>query len=104
MKPMWREKHYGIRHASAYIAISENTARDLVRFFPAIAEDPVTVAYCGVRKPFLTSQSRRDEEFSNEVRDFKTILYVVLVVGLVIKIQFYSSAHLLNLPVNKALK
>ena len=60
----WREKHYGIRHASAYIAISENTARDLVRFFPAIAEDPVTLAYCGVKSLFSPASPE-------EIRTFK---------------------------------
>jgi hypothetical protein len=46
--PMWREKHYGIQHASSYIAVSENTARDLVKFFPHISLETVTVAHCGV--------------------------------------------------------
>ncbi|HBK22989.1 MAG TPA: glycosyl transferase group 1, partial [Planktothrix sp. UBA10369] len=62
-EPMWREKHYGIRHASAYIAISENTARDLVRFFPAIAEEPVTVAYCGVESLFLPAGQEEMRNF-----------------------------------------
>src|SRR5262249_37297965 len=31
--PMWREKAYAVHHASAHAAISESTARDLVRFF-----------------------------------------------------------------------
>ncbi|MEG4119586.1 glycosyltransferase [Microcoleus sp. N9_B4] len=62
-EPMWREKHYGIRHASAYIAISENTARDLVRFFPAIAEDPVTVAYCGVESLFSPASPEEMRNF-----------------------------------------
>src|SRR4028119_392834 len=44
-EPMWREKHHGIRHASAYIAISENTAQDLVNFFPNIALGSVSVAH-----------------------------------------------------------
>lgn len=51
-EPMWREKHNGIRHASAYISISENTARDLVKFFPNISSDLVTVAHCGVKSTF----------------------------------------------------
>jgi hypothetical protein len=50
---MWREKHYGIRQASAYIAISENTARDLVQAFPHISSDSVTVAHCGVKPTFF---------------------------------------------------
>jgi len=51
-EPMWREKHYGIRHASAYITISHNTASDLLKFFPDIAPELVTVAYCGISKSF----------------------------------------------------
>lgn len=50
--PMWTEKHHGIRHATAYIAISENTARDLVKCFPEISPESVTVAHCGIDKAF----------------------------------------------------
>ena len=42
--PMWQEKHYGIQHASSYIAISENTANDLVKCFPDISLESVTIA------------------------------------------------------------
>ncbi|MGL5061722.1 MAG: methyltransferase domain-containing protein, partial [Microcoleus sp.] len=48
----WREKHCAIRHASAWMAISENTARDLVRFFPQIPLDAVAVAHCGIDANF----------------------------------------------------
>ena len=50
--PMWREKHHGIRQGSAYITISEQTARDLVEFFPEIPRDRVTVAPCGIQPEF----------------------------------------------------
>ncbi len=50
---MWQEKHQGIQHASAYIAISENTARDLVNFFPHISLAAVKVALCGIKSTFL---------------------------------------------------
>jgi glycosyltransferase involved in cell wall biosynthesis/predicted O-methyltransferase YrrM len=46
--PMWREKHHGIKHAAAYIAVSENTAHDLVKCFPHIALDSVVIAKNGV--------------------------------------------------------
>jgi glycosyltransferase involved in cell wall biosynthesis len=46
--PMWQEKHYGIQHASAYLAVSENTARDLVKCFPDISLESVIVAQNGV--------------------------------------------------------
>lgn len=45
---IWVEKHAGIRHASAFIAISKNTANDLCRFFPAIRPEQVSIAHCGV--------------------------------------------------------
>ncbi|BAY13507.1 glycosyltransferase [Calothrix sp. NIES-2098] len=51
-EPMWREKHNGIKHASAFIAISENTAKDLSKFFPAIPLESITVAHCGVDSLF----------------------------------------------------
>jgi glycosyltransferase involved in cell wall biosynthesis len=50
--PMWREKHYGIQHAAAHVAISQNTAHDLMTFFPEIGAASVTVAYPGVDTTF----------------------------------------------------
>ena len=63
--PMWREKHQAIRHASAYIAISENTARDLVKFFPNISPETITVAPCGVKATFFPATLE-------EVNSFRT--------------------------------
>jgi predicted O-linked N-acetylglucosamine transferase (SPINDLY family)/glycosyltransferase involved in cell wall biosynthesis len=53
--PMWREKHYGIAHACAYISVSENTARDLVKYFPHISPESITVAHCGIDRTFSPS-------------------------------------------------
>ncbi|AFY41987.1 methyltransferase domain-containing protein [Nostoc sp. PCC 7107] len=50
--PMWQVKHQGIKQASAYIAISEHTAHDLSNCFPEIPVESVTIAHCGVKKPF----------------------------------------------------
>ncbi|WP_414623496.1 glycosyltransferase [Calothrix sp. CCY 0018] len=63
--PMWREKHYGIQHASAYIAVSENTARDLVKCFPDLNSDSIAVAPLGVNNTFHPGQLE-------EVNVFKT--------------------------------
>ena len=41
--PMWREKHIGISHASAFVSISGQTKVDLLRFFPQIAAEKITV-------------------------------------------------------------
>ncbi|GAX34867.1 FkbM family methyltransferase [Nodularia sp. NIES-3585] len=53
-EPMWLEKHNGIKHASAYISISENTAKDLSKLFPDIPLESITVAHCGVDSIFST--------------------------------------------------
>jgi glycosyltransferase involved in cell wall biosynthesis len=50
--PMWREKHYGVQHASAHVAISHSTARDLARFFPELDVGAIVVAYPGVGATF----------------------------------------------------
>lgn len=64
--PMWREKHYAIRHATAYVAVSENTARDLVKVFPNISSDSVTVAHNGVSHQIFSPAN------AQEINLFKT--------------------------------
>ncbi|HEY9862736.1 MAG TPA: glycosyltransferase [Candidatus Obscuribacterales bacterium] len=61
--PMWQEKHHGIEHASAYITISENTAQDLVHFFPKINKNQITVAHCGVPAVFSPATSGEVQQF-----------------------------------------
>ena len=61
--PMWREKHHGIKHASAYITISENTAQDLVHFFPKINKNQITVAHCGVPAVFSPATPGEIQQF-----------------------------------------
>ena len=64
--PMWREKHDGIQHASAYIAISDNTAHDLVKFYPYISLESIVIAHCGVNKSFLTASLGEINSFSSK--------------------------------------
>ncbi|VXD24074.1 hypothetical protein PL8927_790170 [Planktothrix serta PCC 8927] len=64
--PMWREKHYGIEHASAYITISKNTAQDLVQFFPKIQPDKITVAHCGVPSGFSPAKIEEIQQFKEK--------------------------------------
>lgn len=65
---MWREKHQGIRHGSAYLTISEQTARDLVEFFPAIPRDRVTVAPCGIQPEFMPTPPAEITAFKSKYR------------------------------------
>lgn len=64
--PVWREKHAGILHASTFIAISQNTANDLRRFFPAIGPEQVSVAHCGV--DFKSPGSERITSFKSRYK------------------------------------
>ncbi len=62
---MWQVKHQAIKHASNYISISDNTALDLVRFFPEISKESVNVALCGVTSNFSPATE-------TEVNNFRT--------------------------------
>ena len=64
--PMWREKHYGIEHASAYISISKNTARNLVGCFPSIPLNSVTVAHCGIESTFCPANPQAVASFKSK--------------------------------------
>ncbi len=50
--PMWQEKRRGIQHASAFLTISEHTAKDLIECHPEIDPQTVTPALCGVQPIF----------------------------------------------------
>jgi glycosyltransferase involved in cell wall biosynthesis len=65
-QPTWREKHYAIRHASAYIAISKNTAKDLSDFFTDIPLESITIALCGVDKRFSPAPKNKIDDFKHK--------------------------------------
>ena len=49
---MWVEKHEAIRHARAFVCISQSTLNDLRLYFPETAEKPAAVAHLGVSPAF----------------------------------------------------
>ena len=59
----WREKRHTILHASHYITISASTARDLIKFFPYICHEKVTIAHCGRESLFSPASSDEVESF-----------------------------------------
>ena len=59
--PMWVEKHIAIRQASKYLAVSKNTAKDLVRYFPEISPLDISITYNGVS--FSTPSIASVDEF-----------------------------------------
>jgi predicted O-methyltransferase YrrM len=62
-QPMWQEKRRAIEHASAYLTISEHTAKDLIEIYPAINASTVTVAHCGVQAVFKPASATNLAEF-----------------------------------------
>ena len=76
-RSLWQHKHHAIRSASGLIAISENTANDLVRFFPEISRDAVKIAYCGVDKIFAPANSQEINDFKHKYRISKPYFLVV---------------------------
>jgi glycosyltransferase involved in cell wall biosynthesis len=50
--PVWQEKEYAIHYASKYIAVSNNTARDLHNLHPHIKSEDITLAYNGISAIF----------------------------------------------------
>jgi hypothetical protein len=61
--PTWIDKHHGIRHASAFVCVSENTAKDLLTFFTQIAPQAVTVAHNGVDASFRPAEPAEGQAF-----------------------------------------
>lgn len=61
--PHWRGKHHAIEQASSYVAVSENTAHDLIQFFPQISPASVKVAHNGVKTTFSRATSEEFNQF-----------------------------------------
>lgn len=76
-RSVWQDKHQAIRSASSFIAVSENTANDLVRFFPEISRDSVKVAYHGVDPIFHPANPQEMEDFKDKYKIAKPYFLVV---------------------------
>ncbi|MEB3190174.1 MAG: glycosyltransferase family 1 protein [Snowella sp.] len=54
-EPCWQEKYYSILYANRYICVSQNTANDLLKFYPHIDKSLVNVIYNGIDETFETA-------------------------------------------------
>lgn len=79
--PMWIEKHQAIRYASSLIAISKNTARDIVKFFPDIEQKEISIAHCGVDPRFTPASPAEIESFREKYRIRKPYFLLVGLMG-----------------------
>jgi glycosyltransferase involved in cell wall biosynthesis len=62
-QPRWREFSDAIERASAYICISQSTASDLHRLYPATADKPCTVALLAVDARFAPAPAEQIVDF-----------------------------------------
>ncbi len=88
----WQEKHRGILYSSRYLTISQNTAKDLSKFFPHINPDLVKVAYCGVDASFFPSSLDKINKFKTKYNIKKPY---ALLVGSRLSLKEYKNAILL---------
>lgn len=59
---LWEEER-ALRHSEAVICVSENTKRDLLRFYPWYPEEQITIAYNGVSDDFYPMKSVKKKGF-----------------------------------------
>jgi glycosyltransferase involved in cell wall biosynthesis len=64
--PMWQEKQRGIAHASAFLTISEHTAKDLIKYHPELDPATVTPALCAAQPIFKPAQLTEIESFRTQ--------------------------------------
>lgn len=88
----WQEKHLAILHASNYMTISLNTAKDLSRFFPDISLEEITVAYPAVSEDFYPTDFKNINNFKTKYNITKPYF---LFVGTRLSYDYYKNAILL---------
>jgi glycosyltransferase involved in cell wall biosynthesis len=76
-QPMWQEKRRAIKQASAYLTISEYTAKDLIEVYPDINSETVTVAHCGIQPLFTTQLIESVDKFRDKYKITKP--YFILI-------------------------
>lgn len=59
----WREKESALRYASAFVAVSENSARDLLRYYPELSGTPLHVVHNGVPDSLRRAPGAEVERF-----------------------------------------
>lgn len=68
----WKEKYYSVFSANYYICVSQNTANNLLKFYPHINKCMVSVISNGVDKAFKTASDMEileiKENLGKEIR------------------------------------
>lgn len=78
LRSHWREKELSILYASSYLTVSQNTQRDLVKFFPGLDQSKIHIAYNGLDRLFKPAS---DLEISTFKQKFNIHRPYFLIVG-----------------------
>ncbi len=66
LHPLLHEKYQTIRQASSYVSLFKNIASELVRFFPNISPNSITLAHYGVSSHFSIANDQEIERFKTK--------------------------------------
>jgi len=78
---MWKGKHHAIQKASAYISVSENTAKDLVELFPDISAELITIAKNGVNHQIFSPASQENINYFRAKYDIRKPYFLLVGAG-----------------------
>jgi|688.fasta_scaffold13070_2 glycosyltransferase involved in cell wall biosynthesis len=87
----WKEKYYSILYANRYICVSQNTANDLLKFYPHIDKSLIDVIYNGIDETFGTAS---DSEILEIKQKLGIELPYFLLVGSRMSLNGYKNAIL----------
>ncbi len=90
---VWQEKELAISYASYYACVSENTRRDLLRFYPAIDQQRAMLTYNGLERDIF--YPRGDKAVEAFKREFEIRKPYFLLVGSRQQVRGYKNALLL---------
>ena len=65
-QPKWVEKRDAINNAGAFVSISHSTAKDLIRYYPEVAQRNIHVVHCGVDSMFAPAADEAIEAFRKD--------------------------------------
>ena len=66
----WMERELAIQAASSYFTISQNSRRDLIKFYPHTRDFHIGVGYPGVNSPLLISEQPPSNKEENQYRRY----------------------------------
>jgi glycosyltransferase involved in cell wall biosynthesis len=72
-----QEKYWSIHHGSYYICVSNNTSRDLQKFFPNIARERIIIALNGISPEFCPQPTDRVRDFERKYRIDRKFFLIV---------------------------